>query len=262
MKQKLQIQNHIEDKIREFYPNSSIPYSEALNQLASSMYLNESEEYVVNVAELKGSFGPFEGGMLIATNARLFFLGNSLGGSIAGRYNVKYEEISSIEHTSKLLSRYSGTITVERKKNKDELDELFVGQREGKFENLDSKRSHDLAEYVKTRISKERAEQPRISIGPIADVLVFAEPRQEWMRSLSMNVFAPDTLISQADQALGLQGALITFMSKKFIQGKIVSHMTDTEIGKYVEKQPGSKRWVCYNANTDDFKYYLVVIFL
>lgn len=153
------------DSILKFYPDFSIEY----NPLGGIGSLKG--ENVIWVA--KQHRGYRDERFLIATDTNLYpwSIGENVDviiGESGARYIssmslsalpseiIDFSSIHSIEHTSSMLSRYSGRIVVEVERSIGTLTKTVT------FENLDKKYSGELAKYIKSRISKVGASQDRL----------------------------------------------------------------------------------------------------
>jgi len=95
----------------------------------------------------------------------------------------------------------------------------------------------------------------------IRDVWILAEPFSEFANQTwaSTRVNPPESLISQADQALGLGGLLIEFVSSRNIPVKKVNQMSDEQMDRYVNKHSGTNNWSQFFGRTESVKYSVIV---
>ncbi len=92
-------------------------------------------------------------------------------------------------------------------------------------------------------------------------VWIFAEPftdaaESSWDRT---DFIAPKTLIQEADNAMKMDGMLISLVGDIYIVDKM-PRMTDEQRRQIIQGQAGSARWMRYTGHNDLILYNVVVI--
>ena len=120
----------------------------------------------------------------------------------------------------------------------------------------------------RVRDTASRSPRQKSAAVTIVDVQVFAEPlRHSSFENLvklvgkqAVMIQPPEKLITNADDALDLNGGLIAFVSRRQVDCEARARMTDTERERYIVKLARSRPWMYYYACTDDSRYSVVVI--
>jgi hypothetical protein len=100
-----------------------------------------------------------------------------------------------------------------------------------------------------------------ISHGNKIKVLIFAEPFTEAAVSMwdIIDFTPPRTLIQEADNAMKLDGMLVSLAGDSYSVDKM-PRMTEEHRRKMIQQEAGSAKWMRYFGNTELILYNVVVI--